>query len=433
MLGLLTVGDVEGLDLNEYEHRHIDASTVQTHVDMAKRKHHYRKRKHGHGHFSQRHAMHEFEENQEDLPSKIGLNTTALAEQTPQPYSQPLNNTQALTEKQARYDGTRPLGEVTQPHENPFVIAADPDFRANNKATNIQSLSQAQATTEQMLLASQTPIMLASLDTQLNEASQLATKAHSKDERNMARAKILELRDSLQRLKENVLREANSAKERGDFVIYKIDDHTHHARYGNEATRRIETWVKEIADKVPQITKLEHKIGMLQGLDPILENIVKDLDAVTDFRSLDYYNQIWNYNNAGKFGTIEGSSMMPLELPIPKPGSYVPPALSYDDYLTSHHDTHDVYQDAYYDPEGKVKVIDRIQRALVPKTSNQQVEHDLKTHMDKLKRMIGKTDLQQKTELEIEKAKQEADEKIRQEQIKADQEVAELKKRVTEA
>ena len=64
---------------------------------------------------------------------------------------------------------------------------------------------------------------------------------------------------------------------------------------------------------------LERKIGMLQGLDPILENVVQDLNEVTDFRSIDYLNGVWNYNNAGRYGSIENSAydlgfpIMPLQ------------------------------------------------------------------------------------------------------------------------
>lgn len=49
---------------------------------------------------------------------------------------------------------------------------------------------------------------------------------------------------------------------------------------------RITQWVKQIAQKIPVITKLEKKLGMLQGLDPVLESIVMDLDRVTDFSKL---------------------------------------------------------------------------------------------------------------------------------------------------
>jgi hypothetical protein len=45
-------------------------------------------------------------------------------------------------------------------------------------------------------------------------------------------------------------------------------------------------WVKQIAAKVPVISKLEKKLGMLQGLDPVLEGIVSDLDKVTDFSNM---------------------------------------------------------------------------------------------------------------------------------------------------
>jgi len=50
--------------------------------------------------------------------------------------------------------------------------------------------------------------------------------------------------------------------------------------------QKITAWVKNIAAKVPQITKLEKKLGMLQGLDPVLEGIVSDLDRVTDYSAI---------------------------------------------------------------------------------------------------------------------------------------------------
>jgi|TARA_B110000305_G_C19424469_1_gene632781 hypothetical protein len=54
-------------------------------------------------------------------------------------------------------------------------------------------------------------------------------------------------------------------------------------KVNEEKAQKISNWVKQIADKVPQITKLEKKLGMLQGLDPVLEGIVQDLDKVTDY------------------------------------------------------------------------------------------------------------------------------------------------------
>ena len=47
--------------------------------------------------------------------------------------------------------------------------------------------------------------------------------------------------------------------------------------------QKITSWVQQIAKKVPVITQLEKRLGMLQGLDPVLEGIVADLDQVTDF------------------------------------------------------------------------------------------------------------------------------------------------------
>ena len=51
-------------------------------------------------------------------------------------------------------------------------------------------------------------------------------------------------------------------------------------------SNRITQWVTQIAHKIPVISRLEKKLGMLQGLDPVLESVVKDLDRVTDFSRL---------------------------------------------------------------------------------------------------------------------------------------------------
>ena len=49
---------------------------------------------------------------------------------------------------------------------------------------------------------------------------------------------------------------------------------------------KITNWVHQISQKVPEIRTLENKLGMMQGLDPVLEDIVSDLNTVTDFSSL---------------------------------------------------------------------------------------------------------------------------------------------------
>jgi len=140
---------------------------------------------------------------------------------------------------------------------------------------------------------------------------------------------------------------------------------------------------------------------------------------------------VWDINNADRFGPIEGSSYRQQSL-LPHPlypkistpsSSYLPPPLSYPAFLKS----------SYYQPDGKMKVLDKLTEALKPSTSSDQVEKELKTHMDKLKTMIGKTSMQQRTEREIDKTKQQAEEKILEEQKKADNEVAELKKKVDQA
>ena len=61
---------------------------------------------------------------------------------------------------------------------------------------------------------------------------------------------------------------------------------TKHKKKQIETSNHITQWVKQIAQKVPVISKLEKKLGMLQGLDPVLEGIVQDLDKVTDFSGM---------------------------------------------------------------------------------------------------------------------------------------------------
>ena len=53
-----------------------------------------------------------------------------------------------------------------------------------------------------------------------------------------------------------------------------------------ESYLKITNWVHQISKKVPEIRTLENKLGMMQGLDPVLEDIVSDLNTVTDFSSL---------------------------------------------------------------------------------------------------------------------------------------------------
>ena len=72
----------------------------------------------------------------------------------------------------------------------------------------------------------------------------------------------------------------------------------------SQSNRKITNWVRQIAKKVPVITQLEKKLGMLQGLDPVMETIVHDLDMVTDFRGMGQLNHIWDMKNGRRFGTI---------------------------------------------------------------------------------------------------------------------------------
>jgi len=56
--------------------------------------------------------------------------------------------------------------------------------------------------------------------------------------------------------------------------------------------------------KIPVINKLEKKLGMLQGLDPVMETIVHDLNQVTDFRYIKELNHDWDMDNGARFGKI---------------------------------------------------------------------------------------------------------------------------------
>jgi hypothetical protein len=87
-------------------------------------------------------------------------------------------------------------------------------------------------------------------------------------------------------LKENVMRESR-VKDRSPNNM-----------------RKITNWVNQIAHKIPVINKLEKKLGMLQGLDPVMETIVHDLNSVTDFRFMKALNAKWDYKNGARFGKI---------------------------------------------------------------------------------------------------------------------------------
>ena len=50
----------------------------------------------------------------------------------------------------------------------------------------------------------------------------------------------------------------------------------------SDKSDRISSWMKQIAEKVPEITKLESKLGILKGLDPVLQSVLNDLNKATD-------------------------------------------------------------------------------------------------------------------------------------------------------
>lgn len=52
-----------------------------------------------------------------------------------------------------------------------------------------------------------------------------------------------------------------------------------------------------IADKVPQVIRLEKKLGMLEGLDPVLEGILTDLYKVTDFSRIHSLKKYQDYKD----------------------------------------------------------------------------------------------------------------------------------------
>ena len=141
---------------------------------------------------------------------------------------------------------------------------------------------------------------------------------------------------------------------------------------------------------------LEHKLGMLEGLDPVLENIVQDLNEVTNFNAMDFMNHIWDVKNADLYGTIEGSSNRP-DVPIQRAGrgirymkDFGVPYRGWDQHLD--------------DMAGKAAIGHLIDQAV--EASSQPEEEDptdeiLRKHIHKLKSMVGKTATEKKLETEI--------------------------------
>lgn len=121
------------------------------------------------------------------------------------------------------------------------------------------------------------PMLMAQLKSGMHEANSLAKEAiESEDEADkaLAKKKVAQLKSTLKKLKDQVLKEAGQAKK------------SLNGEQSAKKAQKISNWVKQIAQKVPQITKLEKKLGMLQGLDPVLEGILSDLNRVTDFSNL---------------------------------------------------------------------------------------------------------------------------------------------------
>lgn len=46
---------------------------------------------------------------------------------------------------------------------------------------------------------------------------------------------------------------------------------------------------------------------MLQGLDPVMETIVSDLNRVTDFSNIKRMNKKWELKHSAAFGPIKGA------------------------------------------------------------------------------------------------------------------------------
>jgi hypothetical protein len=77
---------------------------------------------------------------------------------------------------------------------------------------------------------------------------------------------------------------------------------------------------------VPVISKLEKKLGMLQGLDPVLEGIVTDLDKVTDFSGM---------IQLGKRNQVDDDDIMPLAPLAPILGDPYAPSESTADIIST--------------------------------------------------------------------------------------------------
>ena len=108
-----------------------------------------------------------------------------------------------------------------------------------------------------------------SLEMKLQETMKLASKIEAKKrsceensdsdgeekvspEKQEAKSKLISLKNTLQALKEQVLNESGHKKE-----------HHKKQKLNHMRAQKITSWVQQIAKKVPVITQLEKRLGML--------------------------------------------------------------------------------------------------------------------------------------------------------------------------
>ena len=95
-------------------------------------------------------------------------------------------------------------------------------------------------------------MLSASIESQLHKVKKLVAAAEEEDDdeaKQEAIEKVQGLKDTLKKLKDRVVDEAETQSTK------KSEQH--------ESAQKITKWVKQIAQKVPVISKLEKKLGML--------------------------------------------------------------------------------------------------------------------------------------------------------------------------
>jgi hypothetical protein len=121
---------------------------------------------------------------------------------------------------------------------------------------------------------------------------------------------------------------------------------------------------------------------------------------------MDFLNHVWDSSNANRYGTIEGADTGLAPVPVYQAAAYSAaayPAAALPTIPDLSAITGDMINNA-------------IDQAPAPINENQeQTDNILKSHIEKLKTIVGKTETEKKTDEQIKQTKQVAAQSIHQE------------------